>query len=234
MNNKVKQNNILFAIEVSVYTILLIAFLIMNTYQINIKTANIIYIAFILISYSWLFSYEFIFKKYDNAVHYKMLKKYYIENPKGKPRTSYKRNIKGVIIVWILCFFIIGIIKYLGLLTWQLFLAGGCVLFILNSIFTRKKCYLSVLLLHNKDNCCKNCGINCWDYSMFSSALILAPKLSTFATILNIVMIIISLIILIIWEYNYHKYPYRFYPETNKLLMCNSCLKQCKYNNLKK
>lgn len=230
MDNKTK-NSILFTLEISVYTILLIVFIILNFYDIDIKLANIIYILFILLSFGWLLSYEFIFKSLDNAVHYKMLKKYYIPIPNSKKRDSYKRQVAGVIILWILYLGFIGILKFLGYLTWQLFLAGACIMFMLNSIFTRKICLLSVLFLHNKNNCCKNCGINSWDYAIFASALIFAPKLSLVTTILNIVIIFISFTILIIWEYNYHKYPYRFYPETNKTLSCKHCLKQCKFKS---
>lgn len=228
MKNKTK-NSILFITEISVYSILLIIFFILNFYNIDIKVANIIYITFITLSFGWLFSYEFLFKELDNAVHYKMLKKYYVEIPNGKKKETYKRNISGVIILWVIYLLILGIIKYLGYLNWCLFLAGAALMFILNSIFTRKICLLSVLFLHNKNNCCKNCGINSWDYAIFASALIFAPTLSTLATIVNVIIIIISFTMLIIWEYNYQKYPYRFYPETNKTLHCKNCLKQCKY-----
>ena len=223
------QNFLLFIIETTIYTLLFITFCILGFYSIDINIANMIYIIFISLSFGWLFLQELFFKNFDNAVHYKMFKKYYIPTNYGKQRNNYKRNVLGVIILWIAYLTIIGILNFSGYLTWQLFLAGACLMFILNSFFTRKTCLLSVFLLHNKNHCCKNCGINCWDYSIFASALIFAPKLSTTATILNIIIIIISFIILIIWEYNYHKYPYRFYPETNQILTCQNCLKQCKY-----
>lgn len=228
MKNRTK-NLLFFTIEISIYSILLITFIILNFYNIELKIANIIYINFISLSFCYLFSYFFIFKKHDDVAHFKMFEKYYIEMPKVNKKEKYKRNITGVIIAWICYLLMIMSIKYLGYLTWQLFLVLISILFILNTYFSRKTCLLSILFMHNKNNCCKNCTINCWDYPIIASALIFAPHLSTAATILNIIIIIISFSILFVWEYNYHKYPYRFYQKTNKALNCKNCLKQCTY-----
>lgn len=228
--NKRTLNNVLFFIEVSVYIICIIVFTILSMYDICSKEiASIIYSVFMIISFGYLLLLEFVFKKYDNAVHYKMFEKYYIPN-NGIRRKSYKRKgLIGVIILWIFYLIFIAIIRKLGYLSWQLYLIGASIIFIFNSIFTRKTCLLSVLFMHNEANCCKNCGINCWDYLIFASALVFAPRFNLFTRILNIVIIVISLAMMILWEYNYHKYPYRFYPETNKALECRNCLKQCKY-----
>ena len=193
------------------------------------KIANIIYILFILVSFGYLFMIEFVFRKFDNAVHYKMLKKYYVPNQGIHTRTYKRKGVIAVLFLWLVYLLFLGAIKRLGFLSWQVFLIGACIMFMLNSIFIRKICLLSVFFLHNKSHCCKNCGINSWDYAIFASSLVFAPKLSIVATILNWIIIVISFAILIVWEYNYHKHPYRFYPETNATLGCKNCLKQCKY-----
>lgn len=224
-------NSLLFAIETGVFGLGFIAFLVLNfLFDLSADTANIIYIIFMLFSFGWLFSYEFVFKKYDNAVHYKMYAKYYKPVPNSVPKKNYRRKgIAGIIILWIAYLGFIFLIKFFGILTWELFLAGACIMFMLNSFFARKKCLLSVIFLRNKNNCCKNCGINCWDYLIFASALIFAPYMSVTATVINYVIIGISVVMFIIWEYNYKKYPFRFYPETNMTLSCKYCLKKCKY-----
>lgn len=228
MKNKTK-NNILFAVEAAFFGSFMILFTVLNFVgTIPLKTANIIYIAFIVVSFGWLIAYEFIFIKYDNAVHFKYQKNKY--EPTAKIKSDRKRKgVVGVIILWIAYLVFIGLLKYYGILSWQLFLAGAAFMFLLNSIFTRKICLLSVIFLHNKNNCCKNCTINCWDYAIFASALIFAPRLSAAATVLNTAILIYSIVMMIIWEYIYHKYPHRFYQETNKALSCKNCLKQCKY-----
>lgn len=228
MKNRTK-NLVLFTIETSIYSILLITFVILNFYKIEAKTANIIYITFMSLSFGYLFSYFFILKKHDDVAHFKMFEKYYIEMPKVNKKAKYKRNIVGVIVAWICYLLLIVIIETLGFLTWQIFLVLVSILFILNTYFSRKKCLLSILFMHNKNHCCKNCTINCWDYPIIASTLFFAPYISVVATILNIIIIIISFSILFVWEYNYHKYPYRFYQQTNKNLNCKNCLKQCRY-----
>lgn len=230
MKNK-KKNNILFAVESTFFGFFCILFFILSFFDfISAETANIIYIAFMIISFGWLIAYEFIFEKYDNAVHFKFQKSKYVPTAGAQTKKDHKRQgIVDVILLWIAYLAFIGLLKYFKILNWQLFLSGASFMFLLNSVFTRKACLLSILFLHNKNNCCKNCTINCWDYAIFASALIFAPYLSICATILNVVILVYSAVMMIIWEYNYHKYPYRFVQETNKTLSCKNCLKQCKY-----
>ncbi len=232
MKNK-KINSILFAIESFFFGGSCITFLALNFFfDLAENIGNILYIAFILISFGWLFVYEYILKRFDNAVHFKMYKKYYVPTKLAETRTNYKRKgLLGVAILWILYLIMIFAIKLAKLLTWELFLAGAGFMFLLNSIFTRKKCLLSVMFLHNKNNCCKNCGINSWDYLIFASALIFAPQLSIAATVINYIILGFATVMFIIWEYNYKRHPERFYAETNKTLGCKNCLKQCHINN---
>lgn len=235
MLEKRKLNNLIMIIEISIYLCCIITFIILSIYNIcSNEVAAIIYSIFMILSFGYLLLLEFVLKKYDNAVHFKMFRKYY--NPVKNPiKTSFKRKgIFSVIVLWILYLAVIGIFKYFAVITWQLYLIGASVIFILNSIFTRKICFLSVFFLHNKYNCCKNCGINCWDYLIFASALIFAPYFNIYTLVLNIIIILVSLVMMILWEIKYHKYPYRFYPETNKTLWCVNCLKQCKYSFLNK
>ena len=66
MNNKTK-NSLLFAFEIGAFGLGLVCFLILNFFfDVKEEIANIIYIVFILISFGWLYSFEFIFKSYKN------------------------------------------------------------------------------------------------------------------------------------------------------------------------
>lgn len=232
MANKTK-NNIYFSIEVASYLILLITFLFCSFCEISDKNANYIYIAFITITFGWLFINSFIFTKSNNAVHYKMFNKQSLSQHTSQKVKYRRKGLIGVLILWITYILIFALLKILKIITWQIFLIIICITLILNSIFTRKICFLSLLFLHNKNNCCKNCGINAWDFAIFASPLLFAPYLSLTATLINIVIFIISVVILTIWEILYHKHPERFYPETNQQLSCKHCLKQCKFKNLK-
>lgn len=223
-------NNIIFIIEIALFVLCAVAFAWLGIYgNVSNSVANIIYIFFIALSFGYLFALEFVFPKYDNAVHFKAFAKYYVPTGHERAEGFNRKGIASVVLLWVAYLLFVALLKVLGVLNWYTFLVGACIMFILNSFFVRKTCLLSVLFLHNKNNCCKNCGINSWDYAIFASALVFAPKLSILATIINWTIIGISIVMLVIWEIKYRKYPYRFYPETNKTLSCMNCLKQCKY-----
>lgn len=235
MRSKTKNiNNISFIIEVTVFGSCALLFFIMNFFgNIRQETANTVYIIFISTAFGWLFSFETILKKFDVAVHTKNSKDFYKPVSKVSKRTDYKRKgLKGVVFLWIFYLAFVGFLRYIRILTWQLFLCGMSVLFLLNTFFMRKKCLLSVLFLKNKNHCCKYCGINSWDYAIFSSALIFAPQMSKTATVINIIIIFLSFLNMFIWELTYRKHPYRFYPETNANLSCKNCSKKCNRTHL--
>lgn len=225
-----KLNNILFTFEISFFVVCAVVFALLGIYgNVSNSVANIIYIFFITLSFGYLFALEFAFPRYDNAVHFKAFAKYYSPTGRERPEGFNRKGIASVILLWVAYLLFVALLNVLGFLNCYTFLIGACIMFMLNSFFVRKTCLLSVLFLHNKNNCCKNCGINSWDYAIFASALVFAPKLSLLATIINWTIIGISVVMLVIWEIKYRKYPHRFYPETNKTLSCTNCLKQCKY-----
>lgn len=230
---RAKRNKRMLFIELTISALFFLFFLYaaIQHDKFSEEAANLIYIGFVTFIYAYIFVFEYVLPKYDIAVHYKRSRKHYV--PTGKEldySVRYKRKgIKGVIALWLFYLAFVWCAKILGLLTWQVFLIGASVMFALNSIFTRCKCYLSVWFLKNTNHCCKNCGINGWDYAIFASALIFAPYMSTEATVINAIIMLTALIRFIQWEYLYHKYPFRFYPETNRTLWCDNCQKQCKY-----
>lgn len=217
-------------LECTTYSLFFLFFLLAQIHNaFSTEEANIIYIAFIALTFGYLYVFEFFFRKHDIAVHWKMFKRFY--QPTGKkpdPSEHKRKGLAGVAASWALYLLAVGYVKHIGILTWQVFLMGACVMFIFNSFFTRKTCLLSVLFLKNHNHCCKNCGINSWDYLIFSTALFFAPELSVTATVMNYLIIIISFVTFVFWEYMYHKYPERFYPGTNKALWCVYCEKQCR------
>ncbi len=225
-----KFNNVMLFVETTFFAACAVLFALLGLMgDLSLNVANVVYIAFILLSFGYLFVLEFAFVKYDVAVHFKAYEKHYVPTGKERKEGYNRKGLAFVILLWVAYLAFIACIKILGFLSWYVFLIGACIIFGFNSFFVRKTCLLSVLFLHNKNNCCKNCGINGWDYAIFASALTLAPQLSDVATVINWAIFALSVVMLIIWEVNYHKHPYRFYPETNKALSCANCLKHCKY-----
>ena len=227
--NRHKSNNMVLLFEITFFMLCAITFGILGFGNLVTESvANIIYCSFIVISFGYLFILGFFLKKYDIAVHYKAFSKHYVPTGKVKEDGYKRKGLMFMVLLWVAYLALVALLKACGVLKWHVFLIGACIMFGFNSLFIRKVRLLSVWFFHNKDNCCKNCGINSWDYAIFASALLFAPKMSIVATAINIVVIILSFVILVVWEVNYHKHPYRFYPETNKTLGCANCTKQCK------
>ncbi len=217
-----------FIAEISYYSLCFIAFLFMKIFcSIPQNTANIIYIAFMLVSFGYLIILSFSGLKRDPVKHGKQIEKNFIPR-KGYENKSFNRgNIKSVVVLWLIYLLVLGILKYVVAISWELFLCGACFMFGLNSFFCRKKCLLSKWFL-KKNGCCNDCGINGWDLAIFASALAFAPDMSLVARVLNMVIIIIAFFELIIWEQRYFKYPYRFHKSANQNLSCENCTKKCK------
>jgi hypothetical protein len=74
-------------------------------------------------------------------------------------------------------------------------------------------------IIQNK--CCNTCRINNWGYLMAFSPLIFMPSFWTYS------ILFLSVVIIIQWEYLYHKYPERFYELYNAKLMCKNCVNKC-------
>ncbi len=229
-----KINKRLLAVESGGYAALSIAFLVMYFLQVGDTISSWLYTGMLLATFGYFYLIETWIKKWDSAVHYKAREDFYKPTGTKQPYSVKRKGIVGAIVLWLLYLAFIAVLRYLGILNWQLFCAGACFMFFLNTIFTRKLCFLSLLFLHNKNNCCKHCGINGWDGAIFASALIFAPHISIITTMLNWLIIAVSFAKLIEWEYLYHKYPFRFYPETNQNLSCKNCIKRCQYSESRK
>lgn len=76
-------------------------------------------------------------------------------------------------------------------------------------------CPFQLLFMRNK--CCNTCRIYNWDFAMMFTPLWVAPS------VLNYILVLESLFVLVHWEINHHKYPERFYEETNSNLRCHNC-----------
>lgn len=72
------------------------------------------------------------------------------------------------------------------------------------------------------NKCCFTCRINNWGYLMVFSPLVLLVSFWTYS------ILFLSLIVLIQWEYLYHKHPERFYELYNQNLTCRSCKTKCR------
>ena len=165
----------------------------------------------------------------DACFKWKYSKKYHKDRtPVDKLLLPPKRHVGGVIAIWITVWLAILAARMMKILSWELFMAGACVLDILNVWFVRKRCWLSTFVM-KKSNCCADCTINGWDAWMFGSAFILCPTPNMAVFYTNIVMVGMSFAVFLIWECCYWMYPERFSKRTNCGIGCANCkTKKCR------
>ena len=134
---KEKFNQLMLFLECMTYFLFFLFFLyaqIRNPF--SPEEANIIYIAFIALTFGYLYVFEFFFPKHDLAVHWKMFRRFHQPTGRKLNPSEYKRKgLAGVAVSWALYLLAVGLAKHAGILTWQVFLMGACVMFIFNSFF---------------------------------------------------------------------------------------------------
>ena len=75
-----------------------------------------------------------------------------------------------------------------------------------------------------KNRCCVNCRIFAWGSWMMATPLVFV------AHIYSLSLVAASLLVLIVWEYRFSKYPERFWFGSNRHLQCGHCKEQlCRY-----
>ncbi len=72
-----------------------------------------------------------------------------------------------------------------------------------------------------RNKCCKTCRINNWGYFMAFSPFIWIPSFWTWSILL------LSVAVLVQWEFLFRKYPERFYEGYNSTLTCRNCRAEC-------
>ncbi|MGN1032815.1 MAG: hypothetical protein ACI4PU_05075 [Intestinibacter sp.] len=86
-------------------------------------------------------------------------------------------------------------------------------------------CPFQVLFMKNK--CCNVCRIYNWDHIMYFTPFILIPSFWTYS------LIVLGILSLIQWEYQFRKYPERFSSISNMNLSCAHCNNECRFNKKK-
>lgn len=121
----------------------------------------------------------------------------------------------AVAIVWILLLSIIYILYLTGTISFQIVILISIFFYVCDIICILFWCPFKVFFMHNK--CCTTCRIFNWDHAMMFSPLIVIPGLWTYS------LVIMSIIVLIVWEVACAIHPERFLEKTNCALRCHNC-----------
>jgi len=96
--------------------------------------------------------------------------------------------------------------------------------YFLDQLFVNIWCPFKSWIIGNR--CCATCRIYNWGFPMAVSPLIYIRSFWSFS------LVLVSIIMLIHWEYLHYKYPERFSEVSNQTLLCKNCNDKCK--NFKK
>lgn len=146
----------------------------------------------------------------------------YIPNIKKIDRNIVKSNMKemtkgstSVAIAWIILLIIISTLYFTHLISYQIVILISVAFYVCDTICVVGWCPFKTFFMHNK--CCTTCRIFNWDHAMMFTPLIVIPGIWTYS------LLLMSIIILIVWEIACALYPERFIEKTNCALQCHNC-----------
>ena len=83
-------------------------------------------------------------------------------------------------------------------------------------------CPFQTFLMGNR--CCVNCRIFAWGSWMMATPMAFIPHWFSWS------LVGLGLVVLVVWEVRFRRYPERFWFGSNKLLQCAHCQEQlCRY-----
>lgn len=126
-----------------------------------------------------------------------------------------------VLASWLLLVAFIGILYFGKMIDRRMLFLITLFFYISDLICVVAWCPFQSWMMKNK--CCVNCRIFNWDHAMMFSPFVFIPSFFTWS------LLLLSLVIVVRWEYVWWKYPQRFWFRTNKVLQCKNCTeKMCR------
>jgi len=145
-------------------------------------------------------------------------------DPDTLKKTVRTQNIGAakVALVWITVHGAVGWLHDQGILSVPELLLLSAFYYLCDLICVLFFCPFQTFLMKNR--CCVNCRIFAWGSWMMATPLVFV------AHIYSLSLVAASLLVLIVWEYRFAKYPERFWFGSNRHLQCGHCKEQlCRY-----
>lgn len=132
------------------------------------------------------------------------------------------RGAAKVAAVWLavnLCF---GLLYHRGVLPASLLVLLCALAYLCDLVCVLFFCPFQFFLMHNR--CCVNCRIFAWGSWMMAAPLMCVPHWYSWT------LFGAGLLVLLVWEVRFLRYPERFWSGSNRNLQCSSCREQlCRY-----
>ncbi len=120
-----------------------------------------------------------------------------------------------VLVIWLGLTLVIGGLEIFGIISHQEIFLISTFFYLCDLICVLFFCPFQKWFIHNK--CCATCRIFNWDHMMMFSPFIFVKGAYTW------ILVIMSLISMLIWEFTFFSHPERFFEESNENLRCKNC-----------
>ena len=145
-------------------------------------------------------------------------------DPTALKRTVRKQNIGAlkVAAVWLSAHGIVGVLYAKRILSVAELVLLCAFYYLADLICVLFFCPFQTFLMKNR--CCVNCRIFAWGSWMMATPLIFIPHLYARS------LVAAAVLVLVVWEYRFLRYPERFWFGSNRSLQCAHCKEQlCRY-----
>lgn len=134
------------------------------------------------------------------------------------------RGAVKVAVVWLTANLAIGMLYHTHHIRSQALLLLSVFYYLCDLICVLFYCPFQHLLMRNR--CCVNCRIFAWGSWMMATPLAFIPHWYSWS------LCACSILVLVVWEYRYRRYPERFWFGSNRNLQCANCKEQlCRYKH---
>ena len=212
-----------FIIKLILFILTIFSYILNKCFD-NIIFQSIIYITIWLVSVNEMI-HRLIPQKIASAGNQKIFKKNFMPTNVTKIKKDNKNAII-VAIIWLLFNSIIFTLYFTKTIDYGIMMILSMFYTVADLICILFYCPFQKWFMKNR--CCNTCRIYNWDYFMRFTPLIVIPNFYNYS------LVLLSLIILVVWEYNYQKYPKRFHDETNDFIKCKNCKELMCKNKLRK
>jgi hypothetical protein len=123
-------------------------------------------------------------------------------------------------VYWVLIVLTTGLFRLVGIFDTAWLIAATAFFVFMDEFCVTVWCPFKWL---TKTKCCNTCRINNWGYLMAFSPLIFIPSFWTYS------LLVVAAVVVVQWEYQYHRHPEWFFDVYNAKLLCKHCIlrRQC-------
>ncbi len=132
--------------------------------------------------------------------------------------TRINRGALRSALYWTLVIIATGVLHFAGILSRAMLFVASLFFVFMDQFCVTVWCPFK-WLIGNK--CCNACRINNWGYFMAFSPLLFVPSFWTYS------ILALSAVVIVQWEYLFHRHPERFHEFYNENLMCRNCPTGC-------